>query len=194
MDASKLFRAWKNFFSKDLRLKIIVLLGLIGMLMILISQFVSRGNTAPQKPPDEATASFTSEQYVAALEDKLQKLVSDIDKVGRAQVMITLESGVEYVYAQEEKRNTDTTREPGEDAAILVNQKENVEQKYILVETEYGKREALVLTQRQPKVQGVVVVCEGADDIRVQEKLISVITTALGIPSTRVCVVKIGQQ
>lgn len=194
MDASKFFRAWRSFFSKDVRLKIIVLLGITGMLMILISQFISRGDTPPQRPPDEATAYFTSEEYIASLEAKLENLVTGIDKVGRAQVMITLESGVEYVYAQEQKRNTDTTREPGGEEVILVNQKENVEQTYILVETEYGKRQALVLTQRQPKVQGVVVVCEGADDIRVQEKLISVVTTALGIPSTRVCVVKIGQQ
>ncbi|HHY53268.1 MAG TPA: hypothetical protein GX499_08515 [Clostridiales bacterium] len=194
MDTSKWVQAWKDFFSKDVRLKIIVLLGLIGMLMILISQFLSRGAAAPQKPPNEATASFTSEEYIASLESKLQKLVSGIDGVGRAEVMITLESGVEYVYAQEQKRNTDTTREPGEDDAILVNQKENVEQTYILVETEYGKREALVLTQKQPKIQGVVVVCEGADDIRVQEKVTSVVTTALGIPSNRVCVVKISQQ
>jgi len=59
------------------------------------------------------------------------------------------------------------------------------------VDTEFGRREALVLTRRPPRVQGVVIVCEGADNILVQEKLISVVTTALGIPSTRVSVVKI---
>ena len=34
-------------------------------------------------------------------------------------------------------------------------------------------------------------VCQGAEDVRVQTDLINVVTTALNIPSTRVCVVKI---
>lgn len=192
MDVSRFAKAVKEFFSGEGKLKLIVLLGIAGMILILVSQLAGR-DKAPQEPPDEATATFTTEEYIAGLEDKLTNLVTGIEGVGRAQVMVTLESGVEYVYAQEEKRNTDTTREPGgeEQPAVTVMQKENVEQKYILIETEYGKREALVLTQLQPKVQGVVVVCEGADSIYVQQKLTSVVTTALGIPSTRVCVVKI---
>jgi stage III sporulation protein AG len=44
----------------------------------------------------------------------------------------------------------------------------------------------------QPKIQGVVVVCEGAEDARVQLTLTSVITTALDIPSTRVYIARIS--
>lgn len=193
MGDSKGFGKLKAFFSKDLRLKLIVLVGLLGMALILLSQLMSR-EKPPQRPMDEATASFTAEDYIEGLESKLQELVTGIEGVGRAEVMVTLESGVEYVYAQEEKRNTDTIRGQGEEQEVFkVSQKENVEQKYIIVETEYGKRQALVLTELQPRIQGVVIVCEGADDIRVQEKLTSVVTTALGISSTRVCVVKISQ-
>ena len=182
----------KKFVSKDPKLKLIVVLGLLGMLLILISQFTA-GGAAPASQPDRAAASFTADQYIEDMENRLKTLISGIEGVGRAEVMLTLESGVEYVYAREEKRNSDITRDPGsEQQAGRIYEKENIEQRYILIDTEYGRKQALVLTERQPKIQGVIIVCEGADNIRVQDKLVSVVTTALGISSARVCVVKIG--
>jgi stage III sporulation protein AG len=182
----------KPFFQKEARLKFIVALGLLGMLLILISQFTQRP-AAPAGPPENAVDCNSAEEYATMLENRLSVLISDIEGVGRNKVMVTLESGVEFVYAREEKRGTDITRDGGEDPLTgRVTQRENIEERYILIDTEFGRRQALVLTQLQPRIQGVVIVCEGAGDARVQQKLISVVTTALGIASTRVCVVQIN--
>ena len=175
--------------SKDVRLKIIVVLGILGMLLILLSQF-NQQPKAPAGPPEDAVSCFTTE-YIAGLEYRLTELLSQIDGVGRTQVMVTLASGVEYVYARDETRNIDLVRD-GNDEARIIHQTENVEERFILVDTERGRREPLVLKRLQPRIQGVIVVCEGADDIRVEKKVISVVTTALGIPSTRVSVVRIS--
>ena len=70
-------------------------------------------------------------------------------------------------------------------------EKENVEQKYLLIEQD-GEKQPLITTELQPKIQGVVIVCDGADNARVQWDLINVVTTALNISSDRVCVVKIN--
>ena len=192
-EPEKLKEQVTRFLSKDLKVKLIVMLGILGMALILISQLTGTGggNTFGQ-PPTVSPPEFTNEEYIRMLEHRLQALISEIDGVGRNKVMVTLESGVEYVYAQEERRSTDTTRDLGSELAVGGRVQESVEQRFILVDTEFGRREALVLTRRPPRVQGVVIVCEGADNILVQEKLISVVTTALGIPSTRVSVVKIS--
>ena len=166
--------------SKEYRPKVIVLLGIVGMALILISQLVDTG-LGPDGPSREGppavvgSAELETREYIRQLEERLQNLISQIEGVGRNKVMVTLESGVEYVYAQEQRRGA-----------------ESVEQRFILVETEFGRREALVLTRLPPRVQGVVIVCEGAHDPVVRQKLISVVTTALGIASTRVSVVQIS--
>ena len=54
-----------------------------------------------------------------------------------------------------------------------------------------GKREALLKTEKQPKVKGVVVVCEGAGNIVVEQRVLNVVTTSLDIPSNKVCVTKL---
>ena len=181
----------KQFFAKDFKLKIIVLLGILGMALILLSQFADSDSAGQSQPQITGGAEFANLEYITQLEERLQNLISQIDGVGRNKVMITLESGTEYVFAQEQRRNTDTTH-PGSGEILAGGRtQESVEQRFILVDTEFGRREALVLTRIPPRVQGVIIVCEGASNPVVEQKLISVVTTALGIPSTRVSVVPI---
>ncbi len=44
----------------------------------------------------------------------------------------------------------------------------------------------------EPKVRGVVVACEGADSALVRECITELLTTALNIPSTKVCISKLN--
>ena len=53
-----------------------------------------------------------------------------------------------------------------------------------------GEEEALAITEVQPTVKGVVVVCSGGDDPEVQQRIINAVTTALNITTKRVCVTK----
>lgn len=188
---SKLLERVKGWASGDMKLNVIVILGLCGMALILLSQFL--GNKSPPEDTGTTDVDFTSAAYVSALESKLETLISSMEGVGKASVMITLENAGETVYAQEEKRNTDKQQDSGTAEAVgKTYQKENVEQKYIIVEGKNGQREALVKTRLEPSIQGVVVVCEGAGKPRVDQNIIHVVTTALNIPTTRVCVVKIS--
>ena len=49
-------------------------------------------------------------------------------------------------------------------------------------------KQALVVTEVQPTIKGVGVVCQGGDIPAVQQRIISAVTTALAVNSTRVCV------
>ena len=169
--------------------KAIVAIGIVGMALILLSQFLPPKQQSQE--PDALTAQFTSAEYAADIERRLGDLIGSMQGVGNATVLVTLESGAENVYAQQEKRNTDQTSENGATETSRTFRKENVEQSYILIE-QNGERQALVKTQLQPRVQGVVVACQGADNPRVEQSVIHVVTTALNIPTTRVCVVKIA--
>jgi stage III sporulation protein AG len=74
--------------------------------------------------------------------------------------MLTLQNGIQYVYAKDEKQSTDsiTTYSQGEESKL--QQKDDTQQSYILVDSSDGKQ-PLVVTQLEPKIQGVVVVCDG---------------------------------
>ena len=102
--------------------------------------------------------------------------------------MVTLENGVEYVYASQQKVNTDRTEDTASDSN-KISQRDGTEQNIIIVDTDNGLQ-GLLVTEIQPTVKGVVVVCEGGDLPQVQQRIIEAVTTALNISSKRVCVTK----
>ena len=169
----------------------LLFVGIAGMALIFLSTVIQTGGS--NKPnPSVGAGQLTSQEYVAQLEDRLTGIVGSIEGVGRCQVMVTAESGVEYVYAVEETQNVNRTNSYNGDEVARETQQENTEQKYIVVDAGNGKKEALVKTERQPAIQGVVIVCEGAGSMVVQERVTQVVTTALGIPYNKVCVTKIS--
>ncbi|MBQ4100044.1 MAG: stage III sporulation protein AG, partial [Oscillospiraceae bacterium] len=102
-----------------------------------------------------------------------------------------LESGYEYVFAREEKINTDKTQDTYDDVHQKLQTKDSSETKYILIE-DGDSEKALITTEIEPKIKGVVIICEGGDKTLVKQRITDAITTAFGISTTRVCVTKIN--
>lgn len=172
--------------------RVLLFIGIAGMALIFLSTVIQTGGS--NKPnPSVGAGQMTPQEYVAQLEERLTGIVGSIEGVGRCQVMVTAESGVEYVYAVEESQNVNRTNSYNGDEVARETQQQNTEQKYIVVDAGNGKKEALLKTERQPAIQGVVVVCEGAGSMVVQERVTQVVTTALGIPYTKVCVTKLSK-
>lgn len=177
----------KKLFDGDSKIKWIVLIGFIGMILILISCLW------PQEKKDNKTSStevISTQEYVEQLEKKVTSMVSEIEGVGQVKVMITLENGVENVYANSEKKVTDYTSGLSSNQST---QRKDSEQEVVIVDGGNGKK-ALVVTQKEPTVKGVVVVCEGADRTEVITRVTSAVTTCLNIKSNRVSVVKSSVQ
>lgn len=165
---------------------IIIILGILGVALILITEFFPNED----KNTNAATINqedISSDDYVHSLERKLSEIVGSINGVGKSKVMITLENGVEYVFANEEKSNLNQSAD-----GSRTEEKTNTERKLILVEDSEGKKQALVQTEIEPRVKGVVIVCEGGDDPTVQQRLTQVVTTALDISSKRVCITRLS--
>jgi len=179
----------KKWLAGDGRTKIIAALGILGMALILLSQLTD--GTKPTRPETEE-ADLSAAAYARELETRLSEMISNMEGAGETRVMITLEDAGEIVYAREEKRNVDTQRETAPESPGKSYQKESTEQKYIIIDGRDG-RQALVKTRLEPRVQGVVVMCSGAGNLKVEQDIIHVVTTALNIPTTRVCVVKISK-
>ena len=182
-------RQWLSGLTKgDKKIRIIVTIGILGIALILLSELF----TPKTKPNNEVgTASSSLSASNERLEQQVYALVTSIDGVGQAKVMVTLDTSVEYVYAKEQKTDTDVTRDISEDGNAKTSQKDKTEENYIFVDGSDGKQ-ALLATERAPRVKGVVVVCEGGDDKLVQSRIIDAVTTAFDIGANRVCVTRMA--
>ncbi len=158
--------------------KWLLIIGAVGIVLLALSEWI------PSKPTANETVD-TAAVFVENTERRLCEILSSIEGAGKCRVMVTLENGVEYVYATEQKTNTDRQQE--ENKTI---ERDDNEESVIVIDTGNG-RQGLLVTEIQPTVKGVIVVCEGGDREEVKQQIVQSVTVALNITAKRVCVTKL---
>ncbi len=158
--------------SPNNRVKLFLIIGIIGVLLIAMSEMIPSSNV---KSHDKKDTSYDT--YLSQLESDTQKIISSIDGVGECKIMITLMSSNESVYA----KNIDEKR----DDSSITSKSE-----YVFYDSNNGD-EPVLIKEYLPSVQGVVVVCSGGDQITVRENVINSISALFNLPSSKISVSKI---
>lgn len=166
----KIAEEFIKFLKRDKKITAIICLGLAGIFLLTMSELVPQKSTKTEK---KETVSDISDSYEADLEKRLTSIVSSINGAGRTQVMVTLASGDENVYAVKEK-SSDGSRE----------------REYIVID-DGSSESGLLLKVVEPEIRGVAVVCEGADSANVRQEIVSTVSAVLGISSNRISIAKI---
>ncbi len=168
----------ENFISRLKNPKLLLILGLIGILLIFLS---SLGSDSDKKETTDSAGEISVENYRQSLEEDIAEMVSDITGSRKVTVVVTLESGIRYSYA-------DTREEISSDKTEKESQSTDTELKegYITVKSASGGEEALLLKTEMPEIRGVAVVCERGDNEYINEKILNSVTAALNITSKRV--------
>ena len=105
-------------------------------------------------------------------------------------MLVTIEKSSEQVYATEEKTSTQTQQDKNTSSTTKNQSNNSNETKYLVIKNSDGTQQPIAVTEVQPIVKGVVVVCDGGNNPMIQQKVIQAVTTALDITSTRVCVIQ----
>ena len=177
--------------ENDIWRKVILILGFAGIALIFLSGlFQNHDSKATNAQAEEESTKTTAQEYTQQVEKSLTELIGNINGAGSVKVLVTLERNTQYVYATEEKKTTQSTQDQAANATVKNQENDSRETKYILVKGADGSQQALAVTEVEPIVKGVVVVCEGGNQPAVQKDIIDAVTTALNLSSARVCVIK----
>lgn len=168
--------------------QIIVAIGLIGLILISASSFFKKDSKKERIPAQNQTMETRRE----TLQQNLENIISSIDGAGKSKVLVTFENSAETVYATEEKKNKEASEDKTEGEVTRKKETDDCEKKYITIKDGEGTEHALAVTEIEPKVKGVVAICQGGDNPVVRQRVTEAITTALNIVSKRVCVIKSG--
>lgn len=118
---------------------------------------------------DRTAGTFTKDEA----EKKLASIITQIQGVEKAEVMITYESTSKKVPATTEGINTSSLIGEDEDKSTSK-----------LFQGSTGQ--ALIITELQPEIRGVVVVAKGADDYMVKLNIINGVRTVLNVSADKV--------
>jgi stage III sporulation protein AG len=131
--------------DKKWRISVVIFLSVLVLVVLLY------GVSSNKKKQESQT--FSVDSYVEGLETKLENTLKKVEGAGKVSVVITVESGMETVLAMKTTVKETSNGRETEETPIIVN----------------GK--TVVLKECYPKVVGVLIVAEGADNVMVYKRL-----------------------
>lgn len=178
VSTKKLGERLREFLLGEKGRKVLIAAALAAMVLLLLSTISCDGKSDDVGQTGETENVQALEQR---LEERITRLVSQIDGVGdssRIEVMITLDTTSTRVY--EKDRRFEASSQSGENGGTG---NETVETEVVLAGS--GK-EPLQIGTVQPIVRGAAVVCPGAVDPLVRERVTYAVAKALDIGVSRV--------
>lgn len=169
------------------RMNLILICAVTGIILIAAS-YIWDEQAEPAESVSDAGTLLSAD--TRTLEQRLSEMVSRIDGAGHSCVMVTMDSTREAVYAQD-LRETEDTSISSESGRTTESGNISREQTHILMDRGSGE-EPLVEKQIEPQVRGVMILCEGAENPVVEQRVTEAVKTVLGIPASRICVEKIS--
>ena len=164
----------------------LIAIGIFGLLLLLISSFDFSSDQPPTEAQSVAVKSDGSVDYTDRLEQKLEELIGDMLGGTKVTVMITLESGTEYIYADEVKTDADITKDQ---SALKTQQSDSNHKTYITVKDADGNEWPLIVTEKMPVIRGVVVVCESGETGAVSSAVRQAVKSALNVDENKICII-----
>lgn len=129
------------------------------------------------------------EEYVEYLEEKLARVLSQMDGVGEVEVMITVSDAGESVVEKDETAESTVTSENDSGGGTRTVTESSSENVTIYVETKDGTY-PYIQKEKLPTVEGVVVVAEGGGNPTVVSEISESVKALLKVEAHRIRVVK----
>ena len=167
-----------------------IIYNFLALIIICIIALIT-WDTFSEKPeinstdvPDIKQESW-KQAYNDDMETQLENILSQIKGVGTVDVMITYESSTEVIPASNISKSSQVTQENDSQGGTRTTTQEDLSENVV---TTNGNNDLIVIKEIKPQIRGVVVVAEGAGDIRVKTELIEAVRTIFQVPAYRVMV------
>lgn len=171
----------------------LLLLLLIGILLVVIAIPVSDNSSDDQSQETETVAaaeSFSAEEYTEYMEQKVSEALSQVDGVGRNEVMITLKSSATKVVEKDENSSSQTTEEEDSEGGTRETADSATDESSVYEQDSSGNSTPYISKELTPEVEGVLVIAEGGDNAVVVRNITEAIQALFGVEAHKIKIMK----
>lgn len=152
---------------------------------------VSMKGSSEAKPVFKNVGSSSSKkfrEYENNYETQLRDILEQITGVQKVRVMITLDTTEIKEIEKNERRQDQTTKETDKNGGERTINDRKTDEEVVIIK-DGDKEKPIIITTERPKVRGVIVAAEGAENIRIKEIIIDAVTKVFDIGSDKVSVI-----
>lgn len=181
------------------RLIIIFLAGVFLLLLSLPSGTLSGGREKSQQKTEssevlpaansEDAAWVAMSAYAARQEEEMERILSQVQGVGKVDVMLTMAASEEKRMLKNETSSQESTQETDSSGGSRNSSSSNLQTDSVLVDDGESK-EPYVVQIQSPQIEGVVVVAEGAGKGTINNEIIEAVKALFSIEPHKIKVMK----
>lgn len=188
---------------KEIGLPKLVLVMVCGIVIIVLSFLnLFSSSTTSKKTSSETDTSTTSsiksenysttEEYTASIENRLKQILMQVKDIGEVEVMITLKSSKELVPLKDQPSEEQTTKEQDSAGGSRDSSSVSKQEETVLVESETGGSEPVIVKEIEPEIEGVVIICKGGDSEYVKSEIVDAVLALFDVPAHKIKVMKMN--
>ena len=167
---------------------------LVGILLLVISIPAGTKKTLANSSKSSVGTTKQSE-YTAYMEERLERILSQIDGAGQVQVMITWKSDGEKVVEKDRKSNEENVSEQDSQGGSRTTSSHDIQETtvYNSGSSTSGVQEPYVSKELSPQAQGVIVIAPGGDDAVVVKNITEAVQALFEIDTHKIRIMKGGR-
>lgn len=190
---------WKDLGTR--RWIFLLALGLLLVVLALPTGTDSAGGSEEDKNDQTGITGLSGSEfsdedpadYEEKLEKRLTELLSSVEGAGQVEVMITLKSSSERVLQSDTSRQESIVQETDAQGGVR-NNSEISENSQTVMTGNSSSSQPYVISEIMPRVEGVVVACEGGDRASVQAEISAAVQALFGLEPHKIKVCKMASQ
>ena len=195
----KVFEHLKHGKVKKDQLLIVFLVGILLLVISIPAGTKKDSNTGTKKTLANSSKSSVGttkqSEYTAYMEERLERILSQIDGAGQVQVMITWKSDGEKVVEKDRKSNEENVSEQDSQGGSRTTSSHDTQETtvYNSGSSTSGVQEPYVSKELSPQAQGVIVIAPGGDDAVVVKNITEAVQALFEIDTHKIRIMKGGR-
>ena len=171
--------------SRKIKKEQMLIIGLLGIFLLVVMIPVPKNETKREETFEETTTVQTVSSQ-ETLEIQLKNVLEKISGVGKVEVLITYQDRGTLILEKDESVSEELIQETDSSGGTRTTTTRNHEQ-----QTVYEKDEAPYVVQKlTPKVEGVLVVAQGAGNESVKKQIRETIEALFGLEAHKISIMK----
>ena len=165
---------------------------IVSGIMLLVLSIPQKDTTEQKKEKKEQIVNETDdlEVYIENMEERLTKVLEQVEGIGKVQVMITEKSSKEQIVLKDTPYNRKETEESDSQGGTRDSTEISSEESTVLEEQEDGSKNPYITMEMQPEIEGVLVIAQGAGNHKMIAEINEAVTALFSVPSHKIKVMK----
>ncbi|MBQ1394401.1 MAG: stage III sporulation protein AG [Lachnospiraceae bacterium] len=186
---------WKKWIERGKKVGVMRLaLLIIAGVLLLLSSFGGQENKKEEKKSEtkqlEQLEEYQLNTYIENMESRLTNVLSQVDGIGKVQVMITAKSTQEKVVLKDVPYKKSTVKEQDGSGTTKESTEMTGEEGTVLEKQQDGSENPYITKEIQPEIEGVIVIAQGAEEKRIQAEINDAVVALFSVPSHKIKVMK----